>query len=288
MTVPLADTLAQSHSGIQAQCAGCLIKIHPLEIDAGIVQISSNEFTIGRDAACDLKLHDDSVSRSHSMIEFRESAYYLTDLDSTNGVYVNDEAVDHCELRAGDRLRFGNYIFRFLDQIEAQYHETAYAMMTRDGLTGAYNKRYFTEVLNRNVQRCRRRQRPMALILMDIDHFKQINDTHGHLAGDEVLQELSARIQHITREDEVFARFGGEEFALLICDGNMREAVQLAERCHSLIGSRPFETSAGTIAITISGGVAEYNLESPVSEFIGLTDQKLYQAKNSGRNQICG
>jgi diguanylate cyclase (GGDEF)-like protein len=127
----------------------------------------------------------------------------------------------------------------------------------------------------------------MALILMDIDHFKQVNDEHGHLAGDEVLQELSRRIQLITRADEVFARFGGEEFALLICDGNMREAVQLAERCHSLIGSSPFETSAGTIVTTISGGVAEYDLESPVSEFVKLADQMLYQAKKSGRNQIC-
>ena len=127
----------------------------------------------------------------------------------------------------------------------------------------------------------------MSLVLMDIDHFKQINDTYGHLAGDEVLQELSARIQEITREDEVFARFGGEEFALLICDGQMHEALQLAERCHTLIGSRPFETSAGTVAVTMSGGVAEYNLESEVSTFVDLADQKLYQAKNSGRNQIC-
>ena len=127
----------------------------------------------------------------------------------------------------------------------------------------------------------------MALILLDIDHFKQINDTYGHLAGDEVLQELSSRIEQITREDEVFARFGGEEFALLICDGTLREAAQLAERCHSLIGSKPFETSAGPIAVMISGGVAEYDLECQHSEFVQLADQKLYRAKNSGRNQIC-
>jgi diguanylate cyclase (GGDEF)-like protein len=286
MKLQLADT-APSQSSIPVQCAGCLIKIHPLEVDAGIVQIASNEFTIGRDEGCHLRLHDDSVSRCHALIELRESVYSVTDLDSTNGVYVNDEPVAHSQLRAGDRLRFGNQIFKFLDQIEAQYHETAYAMMTRDGLTGAYNKRYFLEVLNRNVERCRRRQRPMALILMDIDHFKQINDRHGHLAGDEVLQELSARIQRITREDEVFARFGGEEFALLICDGNRREAGQLAERCRLLIEATPFESWGGTIAVTISAGVAEYDLESSVSAFTELTDQKLYEAKLSGRNRIC-
>jgi len=287
MDPPLPATLEESHSGIQAQSAGCLIKIHPLEIDAGIVQISSNPFTIGRDDACDLQVCDDSVSRRHAMIEFRESAYCVTDLDSTNGVYVNDEAVDHRDLRAGDRLRCGNHIFKFLDQIEAQYHETVYAMMTRDGLTGVYNKRYFTEVLNRDVRRCRRRHRPMALILMDIAFFKKVNDTHGHLAGDEVLQELSARIEQITREDEVFARFGGEEFALLVCDGNLREAVEMAQRCNSLIGGRPFETSAGTIAVTISVGVAEYDLESPASQLVEQADQKLYQAKRSGRDQVC-
>jgi diguanylate cyclase (GGDEF)-like protein len=258
-----------------------------LEIDAGIVHIPTSEFTIGRDTSCDLQLNDDSVSRSHAAIERREPGYYLTDLDSTNGVYVNDRAIDQCELRAGDRLRFGNHIFKFLDHIEAQYHETAYAMMTRDGLTGAYNKRYFMEVLNRHEQRCRRRRLPMSLVLIDIDHFKQVNDTYGHLAGDEVLQELSSRVQQITREDEVFARFGGEEFALLICDGNLREAVQLAERCHSLVRSTPFETSAGTIPVTVSGGVAEYDMASPASEFIERADQKLYKAKKSGRNQIC-
>ena len=284
-------TLIKSHGDvldIPAECVGCLIQIYPLEIGTGIVQVSANPFTIGRDAACDLQVCDDSFSLRHAVIEFRGGAYFVTDLDGTNGVYVNGESVKQCELRAGDRLRLGKHIFKFLDRMEAQYHEAVYAMMTRDGLTGAYNKRYFMEVLNREVGRCQRRNRQMALILMDIDHFKNINDTYGHLAGDEVLQELSTRVQHVIRQDEVFARFGGEEFALLISDGNLREAVPMAERCCSLIGSRPFETSAGTIPVTISVGVAEYELESSASQLIDHADRKLYQAKKSGRNQICG
>lgn len=128
----------------------------------------------------------------------------------------------------------------------------------------------------------------MALILMDIDHFKSINDTYSHLAGDEVLQELNTRVQHVIRQGEVFSRFGGEEFVLLISDGNLREAVPMAERCCSLIGSTPFETSAGMISITVSVGVAEYELESSASQLINHADRKLYQAKKSGRNQICG
>jgi diguanylate cyclase (GGDEF)-like protein len=286
MELVLEDT-APSGKGIEPQCAGCLIKIHPLEVDAGVVRISANEFTIGRDEANHLPLRDDSVSRCHAKIVLGESAYYVTDLDSTNGVYVNEEPVQHCELRAGDRLRLGNQIFKFLDELEAQYHETAYDMLTRDGLTGAYNKRHFMEALDRNVQRCRRRRLPMALVLFDIDHFKRINDTYGHLAGDEVLQELSARVMQIAREDELFARLGGEEFAILNCDGDLNEAVQFAERCRSLMGATPFETSAGAIAVTISGGVAQYDLESSAGELIARADRKLYQAKRAGRNQIC-
>ena len=98
-----STTLAKSHGSVQAQCAGCLIKIYPLAIDTGIVQISANPFTIGRDAVCDLQVCDDSVSRRHAVVEFRESAYFVSDLDSTNGVNVNDEVVGHHELRAAHR-----------------------------------------------------------------------------------------------------------------------------------------------------------------------------------------
>ncbi len=283
----LAETMAQQHEQVDTECAGCLIKIHPMEIDATMIQISSESFSIGRDPSCDYHVNDDSVSRRHGMIERKGRTFYVSDLGSTNGVFVNDTRIDSCELNAGDRIRMGNQIFKFLDQFEAQYHETVYTMMTCDGLTGAYNKRYFSEVLDRSIEGCRRRQRTMALILMDIDHFKRINDTYGHLAGDEVLQELSSRIKSVTREDEVFARFGGEEFALLVCDGDVNEAAELAERCHALVGNAPFNTSAGPLDVTISIGVAEYDLVSQQSALLEKADNKLYQAKNQGRNQVC-
>lgn len=283
----LAETMAQQHQQVDSECAGCLIKIHPMEIDATTIQIPSDSFSIGRHPSCDYQVHDDSVSRRHGLIERKGQIYCVSDLGSTNGVFVNDVQIDTCELKAGDRIRMGNQIFKFLDQFEAQYHETVYTMMTCDGLTGAYNKRYFLEVLERSIEGCRRRQRTMALILMDIDHFKSINDTYGHLAGDEVLQELSARIKSVTREDEVFARFGGEEFAVLVCDGDVNEAVELAERCRVLIGSEPFQTSAGPLEVTISIGVAEYDLVSQQSALLEEADKMLYQAKNQGRNQVC-
>lgn len=283
----LAETMTQQHEHVDSECAGCLIKIHPMEIDATMIKISSGSFCIGRHPSCDYHVNDDSVSRRHGVIERKNGSYYVSDLGSTNGVFVNENRIDSWELKAGDRIRMGNQIFKFLDQFEAQYHETVYTMMTCDGLTGAYNKRYFLEVLDRSIEGCRRRQRTMALILMDIDHFKNINDTFGHLAGDEVLQELSARLKSVTREDEVFARFGGEEFAVIVCDGDVNEAAELAERYRFTVANAPFQTSAGPLDVTISIGVAEYDLVSQKNALLEEADKKLYQAKSQGRNQAC-
>jgi len=284
----LTETLAKTHSEMQSATAGCLIQIHPMSIDAGVIRIEDDPVVIGREPSCKVQIENDSVSRQHALIEQRGRGYFITDLNSTNGVYVNDELVAEHELSAGDRLRCGNHIFRFLDQIEAQYHETVYAMMTRDGLTGALNKRYLTEILNRDIERCRRRNRPMAMILLDIDHFKKVNDTYGHLVGDEVLQELSRRIQQVIRGDELFARFGGEEFAVLVSDGDLAEARELAERCFATVGSQPFDTSTGRIVVTISVGIAEFKGDGTANSLIERADQKLYRAKQTGRNQICG
>lgn len=287
MLTTFAATLTESHHCEPTECAGCLVKISPLEIQAGIIKITKNGFIIGRDSTCDLVVQDDSVSRKHAAIEIDKTVYTVQDLGSTNGVHVNDSPVDRCELKAGDRIRFGKHIFKFLDRIEAQFHETVYDMMTRDGLTGAYNKRYFLEALHRDVSRCRRHHRPMTLIMLDIDFFKKVNDKHGHLAGDEVLQELCQRLTQINRQDEILARFGGEEFAMIVSDGTRRDAEQMAERIRIEIEKEPFQTSAGPVSVSISAGVAQYDGESPANKLIEQADAKLYHAKQQGRNQVC-
>jgi len=269
---------------------GRLVRIHPLDINSGLLTLPSRPFIIGRDEEVDLKVNDCSVSRAHAVIEPTPLGFIVTDLGSTNGTYVNEQRVLSQLLAAGDRLRTGKHIFKFLssDDVESQYHETIYSMMTRDGLTGAYNKRYLMDVLSREIERSQRHQRPLSMMMIDIDHFKIVNDSYGHLAGDEVLQELCRRVMQILRKDEVFARFGGEEFSLVMGEAVLDAAEQTAERCRALIENEPFHTSAGPVAITASFGVAQLgSSDTSAVQLLAAADAKLFEAKKDGRNCVC-
>ncbi len=267
-----------------------LVQVHPLDLERNRVQLTGGDIVLGRSDQCDVVLDDESVSRQHASICCGEHGYEIQDLGSTNGVLVNDELIDRTTLRTGDRIQMGQRIFRFLadHDVEAQYHETVYSMMTRDGLTSAFNKRYLLECLEREVARAKRHSRPLAVILMDIDHFKSINDRHGHLVGDEVLREVALRITALLGEDQILARFGGEEFAILDGESNLEDAAALAEQCRLAIASTPFETADGPLDVTISLGVAVPNTEEVAtgSGLLQVADDRLYVAKEAGRNRV--
>jgi len=270
--------------------AGCLLQIYPLELDAGPKSIDSFPFTIGRDESCELSVPDSSISRNHCQIQKSEKGFLLSDLGSTNGTFIGDREIHEQLLAAGDQIRLGNRIYKFMtsDNFEAQYHETVYSMMTRDSLTGVWNKRYFLDVLTRDLHRGIRHGHSVALILFDIDFFKKVNDTHGHLAGDDVLAEMGQRLGDQLRCDEVLARYGGEEFALVLSDFQLDEAVATAERCREAVRSSPFQTSAGPLDITISLGVAvaQGTDEMSPTDLIQRADDFLYLAKENGRDCV--
>jgi diguanylate cyclase (GGDEF)-like protein len=163
-------------------------------------------------------------------------------------------------------------------------------MMIRDGLTGVPNKRYFEEALARELARAQRHGRPLSLAVLDIDHFKRINDTYGHLAGDAVLRELAARVRGAIRADEVFARFGGEEFVLLMPEATPEQAAHFAERIRRLAADEPFDVGGKGIPVTVSIGLAHTSGERGVTpeELVGRADRKLYEAKAGGRNRVAG
>lgn len=268
-----------------------LLQIHPIEVDGGMIEVCKYPCVLGRDEQCDVRLTDPSISRRHATIERVNGRFRISDRESTNGVFVNGDRVQSSDLRPGDQIRVGNRVLKFLtlDNIEVQFHEAVYSMMTRDSLTGTFNKRYFLETLEREIRRGIRYERPVSLVLFDIDHFKSINDTHGHLVGDEVLRQLGQRISDCMADDDVVARYGGEEFAVVLAERSLPAATEVAERCRQVIADDLFDTSVGALPITISVGVAEAGAGErfEVSELIWVTDQKLYEAKRTGRNRVC-
>jgi len=269
-----------------------ILRIHPVDAGAKLRSINSDQFVFGRNIDCDIVVEENLASRRHAKIICNGSNWFIVDLGSTNGTWVNEERVDARKLESGDRIRVGRWIYKFLnsDNIEAHYHESVYQMMTQDALTGAWNKRYFTDVLEREIYRHRRSHQPLGLLMIDFDGFKAINDNHGHATGDEVLAEFGRRIGASIRVSEIFARFGGDEFAVVLLDSDREKAKLAAERLFQAVVSSPCVTSSGVLDCGSSVGFAVSDSSDSMSadELLEAADQKLYVAKNAGRNQIVG
>jgi pSer/pThr/pTyr-binding forkhead associated (FHA) protein len=190
---------------------GCLIVIYGHDMGRR-VRVGTEPLIIGRSPQCQIQIDQESVSRNHCRIWFTGSGFLVRDLGSTNGTYVNDDLVEEeGRLRHGDQLKVGRTILKFIvgDDVEVQYHEEIYRLMTTDGLTQLHNKRYFDEMLEREVARAKRYKRSFSLLVFDIDHFKAINDRFGHLAGDAILRQLGAVLLGRLRVNDVLAPRSG-------------------------------------------------------------------------------
>ena len=268
----------------------CLVRISPASVNSALFPLGKSPVTFGRSGSNTIELVDDYASRLHATLERDGDVYIIRDAGSLNGTYVNDERIQTRTLRSADRVRMGNHIYKFLssDHIEVAYHEAVYQMMTLDALTQVYNRRYFEDALQREVLRSARHGRSIALIMMDVDHFKNINDKFGHLVGDEVLRTIGKRIRNRVRRDEVFARIGGEEFALVMVETDLAECIRTAEQLRQLISHQPIETAAGDLDITISLGVAHAAGLQPTDpgDLMSRADEQLFIAKRSGRDCV--
>jgi two-component system cell cycle response regulator len=273
--------------------AACLVHIYPTGPGMGTRYTLGNApLIVGRDGDCDLRIEDPSVSRRHVRIQPGLDGHYAVDLQSTNGTFVNDRPATMYKMKDGDYLRIGNWIFRYLTggNVEAEYHEEIYRLTIIDGLTGIHNKRSLLEFVDRELSRSARYHRPLSLVMFDIDHFKSINDTLGHLGGDYVLRELTACIKEAIRKEELFARYGGEEFAIVLPETTGEGAIQMAERLRLLIAAHPFNYENKPCKVTISLGVitTEGDPSMTPTELIRQADALLYQAKHQGRNRVVG
>ena len=269
----------------------CLVHIYPSGPEMGTrYPLGEGSVVLGRDRDCDICLLEPSVSRKHACIHCCEDGYYATDQDSTNGTYVNDQPITRCQLRDGDYLRVGNCIYRFLigGNVETEYHEEIYRLTIIDALTDTHNKRYFMEFLDRELARSSRYDRPLSLVMMDIDRFRAINEELGHLGGDFTLRELSSRIKGNIRKEELFARYGGEEFAVVLPETSRDGATRLADRLVKVVNQANFVYEDKSYPVTISAGVACTQGDKNITphELIRKADEKLYQAKHAGRNCV--
>jgi two-component system cell cycle response regulator len=252
--------------------------------------IREADTVIGRAADAAVRLQDDGVSRRHARIVHADGGVLVEDLNSANGTLVNGQRIERVVLQDGDKIQVGSTTilkFTYADKLEEAFQQKMYEAALHDGLTKAFSKRYFLDRLPTEIAYARRHQTPLSLLMMDVDHFKMVNDTHGHLAGDYVLVVMSQAIMGILRTEDLFCRYGGEEFSVL-CRGVLLEnAAMLAERLRARVETTLFEYQGKRIPVTISIGVALYVEGAEAgTKLIAEADAALYQAKRSGRNRV--
>jgi diguanylate cyclase (GGDEF)-like protein len=268
----------------------CLVVIYGQDLGKKH-NLDAPSLVLGRSSKSDIQIDQESVSRAHSKVTNSGGVVRIKDLGSTNGTYVNDNLIEEKTLTDGDLIKIGRTIFKFLSggNIERAYHEEIYRLTTIDGLTQIYNKRYFMESIEREIARSNRYRRDMSLVLFDVDHFKKINDTYGHLAGDQVLKHLASVIKSRIRREDLFARYGGEEFAIVLPEIDGYNASQFAEKIRRIVEQSDFSFEGTRMEVTISMGVATLDADTPDSAtLIKRADEYLYEAKKSGRNCVRG
>ncbi len=270
--------------------AAALVVIHGEDLGKKY-DLTDRQLIIGRSSKADVQVDQESVSRNHAKVKADGGRITIEDMGSTNGTFVNDEQVEgQLKLRNGDFIKIGRTIFKFIasNNIEAAYHDEVYRLTTVDGLTQVFNRRYFEDVIERELSRCHRYGRALSLVLIDVDHFKKINDQHGHLAGDAVLKDVAKAIGTRIRREDILARYGGEEFALLLPEVDLKGAVALAEKVRKLIERHRFSFDDEVIPVTVSAGVAALGKKvEDAATLVRHSDERLYDAKESGRNRVC-
>ncbi len=273
---------APAEWALVAYAGAALGRVFPLPVGPSIV---------GRAPESDLSLLDGEVSRSHAQILVQAGHVQVEDLGSTNGTRVNGELIQALVgLRAGDRLAIGGHVLKlvFLDPLERAFHETLLDLSTKDPLTGLANRGSVLAEFQNRFGLSLRYDRPLSVVVCDLDHFKSVNDTYGHGAGDFVLHVFGERMLATLREADLAGRIGGEEFLTILPETDLAGAGPLAERLRQAVASTPIQLPSGILNITCSLGIAERTAaDLDAGQLLARADAALYKAKTSGRNRVC-
>jgi two-component system cell cycle response regulator len=257
-----------------------------------VIRLVQERTTIGRSKSADIVLTDEGVSRIHCIIYGHGDTFSFEDQRSTNGTIVNGRQVAAGELAAGDRIQLGSEAvlqFGYFDDHEEELAKKMYEGATRDPLTHALNRRHFLERFNAEISYATRHEDKLAAIIFDVDHFKSINDSFGHLGGDSVLKAIGATVGALLRTEDIFARYGGEEFVVIARGLSLQQATKLAERIRKTVEDHDFSFERKRINVSVSAGVAELaevKTADRAGELLRLADVRLYAAKQAGRNRV--
>ena len=270
----------------------CLILVYSGSLDSPDVgcryDLVGDELIIGRSSDADIQVDRDSVSRRHARLARGEDGWTIADLQSTNGTYVNNESVREQPLSDGDFIKIGNAIFRFFGgpNVVAAVHEEMFRIAVTCALTGCFNRRYFVELLEREMIRARHFGRPLSLVALDIDQLKVINETFGHLTGDHVIHELARRTLARLDRFEVLCRYEGSQFLLLLPEVDVDQASTHGNELRQAISTEAVQSDGDLVVVTLSGGAVALASEPDAASFVRSVQDAVGRAKKAGRNQL--
>jgi two-component system, cell cycle response regulator len=299
MTKPPDDTVTEVAAGVKTGSrtgSAYLLVISGVAIGR-MFKLSKPETIVGRGDDADVLIDDTAISRHHAKLQLSSGkTFVVEDLGSKNGTFFKGQRIQRVELHEGDRFQIGSSTIlklTYQDNIEEEFQRQLYESATRDGLTGLFNKKFLLDRLAAEFAFCARHTASLSLCMLDIDHFKQINDRWGHVAGDAVLTQLSRMVSKASRTEDIICRYGGEEFAVLLRDIEEKNATTYAERIRRRIEESEFaftdkDASQQAIHLTISVGIATVGTTRypTMDDFIAAADKRLYLAKQAGRNRV--
>ena len=251
----------------------------------------NRELLIGRAGEADVWLDEEGISRKHAHLVRTEAGATLIDLGSRNGTWVNGARITQQPLKEGDLVQIGaSHILRFVyqDALDEAAHRALVDNAIRDSLTGAYNRGYFLDQLRKDVSSAIRHKHELSLAMLDLDHFKQINDAHGHAMGDLALRHFARAVGTLIRSEDTFGRVGGEEFALILRQCPDVEARRVTDRIRQVVEKLDLMHLDQRVIITVSVGVTSLPVGTATGDgqMLEVADKALYEAKNTGRNRV--
>lgn len=287
-------SLADMRAAARPAQAKYHLLVHAAGTELGRVRVlGTKETLIGRHTEADIWLNDDGVSRKHAKISHEGDGYVVYDLGSANGTFVQREKITRRVLADGELIQLGpTAVFRYsvTDEDQKNLLEQLYSTSVTDALTGARNREYMDSLLTTELSYARRHDQDLGFVLFDLDHFKSVNDTYGHPAGDAVLIEVSRAVRGEVRAEDCLCRYGGEEFGLVLRSADLAGALAMGERVRSVIEHLVIHHEDLVLRITASIGCATLRElpDATPNSLVELADKRLYLAKRSGRNRVVG